>query len=204
MKVIGITGSIASGKSTVAAMLKNSNIFVIDADELARRASSVNSPGLAKIIQRFGRNVLEADGSLNRKALGAIVFNDPKALMDLEHILHPAIDSLRKLELARAEKEGYQVAVYMAPLLFEKNLEDQVDKTIVIIAPEEMLMERIIKRDGISRQEAQNRLRLQMNTEEKIKKADEIIENNGTIEELFTKLQNAWKRLSNIELFRHK
>lgn len=203
MKVIGLTGSIASGKSTVAAMLRNSKIIVIDADDLARQVTLQNSPCFSEIVKHFGPRVLSPDGNLNRKVLADIVFNNPKALRDLEKIIHPAIEVLRLEEIKRAQEEGREVVVYMAPLLLEKNIEAEMDKTILVIAPEELQINRLIERDGMSKEEAKKRLGIQLSNEEKMHRADEIIINDGTLAELFTKLQKIWKRLCNSELIEY-
>lgn len=200
MKVIGLTGSIGSGKSTVAAMLKNAHVPVIDADELARRVVLPNSPCLRQIVLRFGEGILLADKSLDRKKLGDLVFNDQEALADLEHIVHPAIEALRKSELADLQKQGHQVVVYMAPLLFEKKLENQVDKTIAVVASEEKQLERLMRRDNMREKDARLRLAIQMSAQEKMSKADEIIINDASLEDLFSQLQKVWMRLCNNEL----
>ncbi|HXW60621.1 MAG TPA: dephospho-CoA kinase, partial [Myxococcota bacterium] len=183
-----------------ATMLKNAKIYVIDADELARRVQAPGMPAFFEMVGRFGVDVLKPDGSLDRAKLANIVFNDSSALSDLENIVHPKIEQLRLEEMARLEKEGHEVVVYMAPLLFEKQLHKKLDKTILIVAKEEVLIERMAKRDGFSQEEAKRRLALQMSNEEKMAYADEIIENSGTIDELFNQLQIVWKRLCNVLL----
>lgn len=203
MKIIGLTGSIASGKSTVATMLQNAQVCVIDADELARQVVVPGTPAFQQIVTRFGKEILKSDGSLDRTRLANVVFNERQALLDLENIVHPAIEALRMLELARLKKEGHSVVVYMAPLLFEKNLEHLLDKTILVVTKEEVLLERMAQRDGFDRDEALKRLRLQMSTEAKMARADEIIENNGTKEDLFIQLQKVWMRLCNELLVKH-
>jgi len=199
MKIIGLTGSIGSGKSTVAAMLREHNIPVIDADELAREAL-FETGVLDKIRERFGDRIFLDSRTINRKRLGEIVFAHKQALIDLENIIHPEVEKLYNKKLEELKKHNYQVIFYMVPLLFEKNLQNRVDKTLLIIASEETLLERIAKRDSLTKQEARLRLRAQMSNEEKISKADEIIENNGTVDELFCKLKLVCSRLCNIIL----
>jgi dephospho-CoA kinase len=200
MKIIGLTGSMGSGKSTVAEMLKQANIPIIDADELARRATALKSYGLQQIVNRFGEKVLLADQSLNRALLGKLVFNDKAALQDLENIVHPAIEALRADLFRELKSQGHEIIVYMAPLLFEKELEGSCDKTLLIVSPKELALSRVKERDGLSEEEIEKRLRHQMSDEEKIAKADEVIINDGTIESLFQKLKEAWKRLCDREL----
>lgn len=199
MIVIGLTGSMGSGKSVVASLLRDANVPVIDADELARRITTEPSPVLEQIRARFGTSVFNADQSLNRKALAEIVFQDKKALADLESITHPAIEALRQKELEKLAK-SHKVAVYMAPLLIEKNLSQGIDKTILVVASEELMLKRIHLRDGLNEHEARLRLNAQLSTQEKMKRADAIIENNGTVEELFMQLKIIWPRLCKMEL----
>lgn len=200
MKVVGLTGGMGSGKSTIAAMLLKAHIPVIDADELARLVTSRGSEGLKLIIERFGDSVLERDQSLNRLALGKIVFNDPAALGDLENIVHPAIEKLRTEFLSKLRSQGHDIAVYMAPLLFEKGLEYACDKTLLVMAPKEQALARIKLRDSLSEEQIKKRLAFQMSDQEKMAKADEIIINDSSKEDLFLKLQSTWKRLCDREL----
>ncbi len=200
MMVIGLTGSMASGKSTVAHMLKKAKVPVIDADDLARRVCDISSPCLQKIVEKFGADILKPDGSLNRSALGNIVFNNPQALKNLEAILHPAIHQLYLEELTSLKKQGEPIAVYMAPLLFEKKLDGLFDKTILVKAPEHLLLKRATLRDKISADEASKRLNQQMSNKEKALLADEIIDNNGTKEELFMQLKKVWQKITKMEL----
>ncbi len=200
MMLIGLTGSMASGKSTVAAMLKKAKVPVIDADDLARRVCDISSPSLKKIVEKFGSGVLNQDGSLNRSALGAFVFNDQRALKELEEILHPAIHQLYLEELTYLKDKGERIVVYMAPLLFEKKLETSFDKTILVTAPDAVLLKRAAKRDNMSYDEANKRLSQQMSTQQKALIADEIINNNGTKEELFMQLKEVWQKIAKMDL----
>lgn len=199
MMVIGLTGGIGSGKSTVATMLLNANIPVIDADKLARELTEKSSEANKEIAQKFGE-VFFADGSLNRAKLAAQVFSDPKKLLELENILHPKIEDLRKSRLAKLEKEGYKVAIYMAPLIFEKGLEKNLDQVILVVADGNIKLSRITKRDNLSHEEAKRRINAQMRDEEKRSKAHVVIENNGSLSELYQKLSLAFKEISGIDL----
>jgi dephospho-CoA kinase len=199
MIVIGLTGGIGSGKSTVASMLTKAHIPVIDADILAREASA--EPKILEHIKaRFGKGVFNSDNTLNRSALAHIVFNDKNLLYDLEQIIHPEIQKLFREKYEFFKKKKYKIIVYMVPLLFEKKLEDRVDKILLVIASAEKQINRIINRDGLNHEEAKLRLAAQMTNEEKIAYADEIIENNGSLDELFCQLQKAWLRLCNMDL----
>lgn len=200
MMLIGLTGSMASGKSTVAAMLRKAQIPVIDADDLARQVCKPGSPVLKKIVEKFGLAILDSDGSLNRGALATLVFDNPNSLKNLEEIVHPAIHHLFLLEVSKLKEQKVSVAVYMAPLLFEKNLDPLFDKIILVTAPENILLDRVIKRDNMTLSQAKKRLKQQLSTEEKALRADEIIDNSGTKEELFMQIKNVWKKLGNKEL----
>ncbi|MCA9508650.1 MAG: dephospho-CoA kinase [Myxococcales bacterium] len=189
MMIIGLTGSFASGKSTVAEFLIKAHVPVIDADELARSVCSPGSMCLKKIVSTFGPNILNANLSLNRKALASIVFNDQEQLEKLEAIVHPAVHQLFLEELKKHKAHKESVVVYMAPLLFEKNLELHFDKIILITAPQQKMIKRAMVRDDISYEEAKRRLERQMPNSEKIMKADEIIDNSGTKDDLYLKIK---------------
>jgi dephospho-CoA kinase len=197
--VIALTGSIASGKSTAAQMLKSAQIPVIDADLLARELTKLNSPALKEIGCNF-KDVLNSDGSLDRKKLAQIVFNDPKKLTELENILHPKIEDLRKLYLSKLEKDGYKNVVYVAPLIFEKKLEKNFDKVILITASLDKIIKRIEERDGLGIIDAKKRIDAQMSDEKKRSLADVVIENNGSLLELYQKLTIVFKKICGITL----
>jgi dephospho-CoA kinase len=200
MIVIGLTGGIASGKSTAAALLRHANIPVIDADHLARLAVDIGSDGLGQIVDIFGPEILMPDLSLNRAMLGQIIFKDPKSLKKLEDILHPEIRRLCLMELNSLRRAGHKVAVYMAPLLFEKDLHHEMDKTLLIVADESLRRARMSVRDHLSLDEIENRLNAQLRDNIKIPLADEIVINNGTKSELYKNLSYAWQRLTNMKL----
>jgi dephospho-CoA kinase len=184
MRVIGLTGGIASGKSTVGRLLAERGIPVIDADQLARRAVAPGSPALARIASRFGVGVIATDGTLDRAALARIVFADAGERRDLEAILHPAIAALAEAELAALRAEGRPVAVYMAPLLIEAGLTDRVDEVWVVYADRETQICRMMARDGATREEAEARLAAQLPMKEKIRHGRIVIDNRGTEDEL--------------------
>lgn len=200
--VIGLTGGIASGKSTVAAMLRKANIPVIDADQLARDLTQKQTPALKQIALCFGNEILNADGSLNRSKLAKIVFSDPNKLKELEGILHPMIEALRLKQLAELKKNNNEVVVYMAPLIFENGIQNKLDKTLLITADQELVIKRIKERDGLDTKDAQSRIQAQMNDEEKKALADAVIENNGSLADLLEKLVKAFKELCGIDLLR--
>lgn len=189
MKVIGLTGGIASGKSAVTNILKKRfNFVVIDADQLARQAVEVGSPGLQKIVDTFGEGSLTEAGELNRFKLGEIIANDDQARKKLNAIVHPEVQKIYDQEISIYESKGMPVIIYDCPLLFEANLQNTVDQTILVVANKEIRIKRIMERDGLNREQAQKRIDMQMPDEEKIALADVIIENNGSLDDLLISL----------------
>jgi len=188
MRVIGLTGGIASGKSSVARILAARGVPVIDADQLSRDVVLPGTPALDAIVALCGRGVLLGDGGLDRQALGARVFADPSLRRELEAILHPAIKVLAEERLGELRRCGAPVAVYMAPLLIEAGATDRVDEIWVVYVDRETQITRVMARDGISREESEQRLAAQMPMEEKAKHGRIVIDNRGTIGELEEKV----------------
>lgn len=185
MKVIGLTGGIASGKSAVTNILKKRyNYIVIDADQLARQAVELASPGLKKIVEVFGTGILTETGDLNRSKLGEIIANDEQARKKLNTIVHPEVQNIYNQEISHYQNQGIPLIFYDCPLLFETNLQNTVDTTIVVVADKEIRIKRIMERDGLNREQAQKRIDMQMPDEEKVALADTIIENNGSLDDL--------------------
>lgn len=196
MLLVGLTGGIASGKSTVGRMLAQAGVPVVDADLLAREAVLPGSAALTAIVARFGPGILLADGGLDRKRLGAIVFTDDAARRDLNAIVHPSVAALAMEKLGALRDAGHAVAVYEVPLLFESGLEGMMDKTLLVALPLDVQRARLMARDGISAAEADARIAAQLSLAEKRKRADVVIENDGTIEELARHLGEAWRELT--------
>lgn len=181
--IVGLTGGIASGKSTVTKQLKKLNIPVVDADVIAREVVQPKSKGLNALVKTFGQDILTAKGELDRKALGEIVFNDEAKRNRLNSILHPLIRE-RILEVkAEYEAEGHPVIVLDIPLLFETDYEKHCDEIMVVSVPREIQIDRLMKRDQSSKEEALSRINAQMPLAEKVAKADTVIDNSGTLEE---------------------
>jgi dephospho-CoA kinase len=178
VRLVGLTGGIATGKSTFARLLRERGLPVVDADELSGAAPRT-APVLAAVAGEFGPGFLTADGQLDRKKMGALVFSDPAARSRLEAILHPAIRSAMAEETARLAREGHPLAFYDTPLLYEAGLGDQVDCVVVIYAPRVEQLERVTRRDGLSWAEAQARLAAQLDIEEKARRADLVVDNTG-------------------------
>lgn len=194
--IIGLTGGIGSGKSTVASMLLVCGIPVIDADNIAR-ALTAKKTIIKAITQTFGDDILTKTGEIDRKKLGQIVFSNPKLLHKLENILHPKIEEARQQEITRLLNQGHEIIVYMAPLLLEKNLQSMVNKTIAVIADVSIAKKRIKHRDHLSDLDIAQRMKSQLSNEERVKLADAIIDNNGTIDELLVKLEQCWLKITN-------
>ncbi len=183
MRRIGLTGGIGSGKSTVAAMLAEAGIPVVDADQLARAAVAPGTPGLEAVRARFGPGILDAGGALDRPALGRLVFADAAARRDLEAIVHPEVARLSQAAFAELEAEGHPAAVYDVPLLFETGREGEFDMTVVVSAPPAEQRARIQARDGTDAEAAQARIDAQMPLAEKVRRADLVIDNGGSLQE---------------------
>src|SRR6185369_10389421 len=154
IKVIGLTGGIATGKNSVARFFAERGIPVIDADQLAREAVQPGSPALEQVIALFGRELLAHDGSLNRKRLGALIFSDPEKRRRIEGILHPEIRKIAEGLIAQAASSGHRRLIYMAPLLIEAGATDRVDEIWVVTVRPEIQLERLMRRDGVSHEEA--------------------------------------------------
>lgn len=185
MLVLGLTGGIASGKSTVSRILARLGAEIIDLDELVHELERPGSQCFEQIVNAFGRQFLKPDGSLDRRKLGRVVFGNLQALARLNAIVHPAVIDLvkEKIEARRRSANPPQVLVIDAPLLIEAGMVPLVDTVWVVKVDESTQMERLIARDHLSLTEALNRIRAQMPLEEKIKYADVIIDNSGSMED---------------------
>ncbi len=192
-RVIGLTGGIASGKSTVAAMLRELGARVIDADAIAREVVEPGQPALAEIAAAFGPEVLGPDGRLDRKRLGAIAFADPDRRRALNAITHPRIaaEAARRLDAARAE--GAPAVVYEAALIVENGLHLGMDGLIVVAAPPEVQRARLMARDALDEEAVGQRLAAQAALEAKLAVADWIIDNTGPVEQTRAQVEAAWR-----------
>lgn len=194
MRIIGLTGGIASGKSSVARLLEERGVPVIDADQLAREAVLPGSPALERIAAAFGREVIRDDGTLDRKRLGGLVFADADKRRQLENIIHPEIRRLGEEQIERAAVAGQRVLVYMAPLLIEAGAVDRVDEIWVVTVRPEIQLQRLMARDGIDRAAAQRIIDSQMPLAEKAAHGRVLIDNSGTPQETRQLLADIWKK----------
>ncbi len=193
--IIGLTGNIATGKSTISAMFKNTyHIPVIDADIVSRQVVEPGETAYQQIIETFGEEVIQEDQTINRKKLGEIIFQDDRARQKLNAIVHPAVRTRMEKEKNDQLEAGATSVVLDIPLLFENNLTYLVDRTIVVYADEKTQLERLIDRNQLTEKEARNRMNSQMNIKEKVRKADAVIDNNGTVEHSADQLKDILNR----------
>lgn len=198
MVVIGLTGGIASGKSTISALLKKMGAKIIDADEIAREIVQPGSPTLLEIEQRFGSELINQDGSLNRKALGEKVFRDSSLVKELNSITHPRIKNLTENIIRDIyETDPEAIVVIDAPLLLEANMESLVDEIWVAAVDEKIQVKRIMERDRLSATEALARINNQLPLSEKIKKADRVIDTGCSWHETQLIVKNYWTSITN-------
>lgn len=196
MILIGLTGGIASGKSTVAGMLEEKGAYLIDADRLAKEAVEPEQPAWQEIVNWLGEDILLPDKNLNREKLANLVFNDKRMLEKLNKIVHPWVGS-RFIEKAEEIKEADPggVIIYDIPLLIEAGLQKTVDLVLLVYVPREVQVERLIRRDGLSAADAARRLRAQMPLEEKKKYAHTVIDNSGSLAETARQVDSFWEKM---------
>lgn len=173
---VGLTGGIASGKSTAAKFFGALGVPILDSDSIAREVVEPGQPPLERLVERFGRGILTSDGHLNRPALRDIVFSDPKARADLENLTHPAIGAALE---ARSAAAGGPYQILVIPLLVEKNLGSHVDRVLVVDCGEELQLKRLHARDGSTRAQAQAILAAQASRAARLKAADDVIKNDA-------------------------
>ena len=186
MKWVGLTGGIASGKSTVAKIILEAGFPVIDADQVARDVAAPGSPGLAQIVSKFGSQILNSKGELDRQKMATAVFGDKNKLLELESILHPLIRQQVQNQKKRLQDQNHSIAFYDVPLLFEKNMQKDFNEIILVTTSREKQLARMLKRDGFKLEEAEARLKNQIPLAEKESQASRIIYNNGSLEDLKT------------------
>jgi dephospho-CoA kinase len=195
MLKVGLTGNIAAGKSTVARIWRSLDATVVDADVLSRQAVEPGTQALARIAEEWGDEVVEAGGGLDRAALRRIVFADPSARERLEAIVHPAVAELREEAYRAAEARGERVVVADIPLLFEVGLADDFDAVVLVDAPEEVRLARLVGDRGMDPEEARRMIAAQMPSELKRARADFVISNTGTLMELDRRSREVWTEL---------
>ena len=182
-KIIGLTGGIASGKSTVSNWLISQGYPVVDADIAARKVVEPGMPALREITEAFGNDMLLEDGKLDRKKLGSVIFADEEKRHTLNAIVHPAVREWMRQETDRAFENGASIVIMDIPLLFESKLTHMVEETILVYVSEETQLKRLMERDGYSESDALARIQAQMPIDDKRKLADYVVDNNGMISE---------------------
>ena len=205
MKVIGLTGGIASGKSTVSQFLEELGAVIIDADKVGHEAFESDTESFGEVVDAFGKEILTPDGEIDRQKLGRVVFSDPKALAKLNNIVHPRIYDLVKSRLEDYRRRGVKVVVLEMPLLVEvplsmkagqPTLSDELDEVWVTVAPEAVVLQRLGKKAGLSEPEARARIRSQLPSEERLKRADVVIDTDCGLDELKARVAKLWQALA--------
>jgi dephospho-CoA kinase len=195
MLLIGLTGNIGSGKSTVAQLLSERGATIIDADVLSRRAVEVGTAAYRSIAERWGTSILAPDGAIDRDALRRIVFSEPKQLEQLNKIVHPAVERMRVALVEQARQRGDRVVVCDIPLLFEKKMTGRFDRILLVDAPRPVRLERLVRERGLRETEAMDMIVAQMPAELKRARADFVIDNDDTLTELDRRVAEVWTAL---------
>jgi dephospho-CoA kinase len=196
MLVVGLTGNIGSGKSTVAQMLSERGATIIDADVLARRAVEAGTAAYERIVARWGSEIVAPDGQLDRAALRRVVFADHEQLEELNQIVHPEVERLRNRLVEQARKRGDRVVICDIPLLFERHMTDRVDRIVLVDSHRAIRLERLVKDRGLRETEAMDMIAAQMPAELKRARADYVIDNDGTLTQLERKVQDVWSAIT--------
>lgn len=195
MLLVGLTGNIGSGKSTVAQMLSERGATIIDADVLARRAVEHGTAAYDKIVARWGQAILTPDGHLDRAALRRIVFGDHEQLEELNQIVHPEVERLRTRLVEQARKRADRIVICDIPLLFERHMTDRFDRIILVDAHRAVRLERLVKDRGLNETEAMEMIAAQMPAELKRARADFVLDNDGTLTHLERRVHDVWTTL---------
>jgi dephospho-CoA kinase len=205
MKIIGLTGGVGSGKSTVSQFLAELGAVIIDADKVGHEALKPDTEIWRDVVSAFGNQILTPDGEIDRRKLGRIVFGNPEALARLNDIIHPRIYNMVKAQIEECRRQGVKVVVLEAPLLIdvpllmkagEPSLLDEVDEVWVTIAPESIVLRRLKEKFGLSEPESLARIRSQLSSEERIRHADVVINTDCSLGELKQKVKGLWQRVA--------
>lgn len=196
--ILGVTGGIASGKSLVTEIFRSLGALVVSADELAREAVLPGSETLYRLVGQFGRDILQADGSLDRKTLAERVFTNAGAREALNRITHPAIAALAEKRLQELSQQAGRLVVYEAPLLFEAGADKRVDAVLVVRVDEPLQIERLMRRNGLTEGQARARIAAQMPQAEKVARADYVIDNSGSPEATSEQVRKIFRHLGTL------
>ena len=195
MKVIGLTGGIGSGKSTVSQLLAELGAVILNADEIGHEAFTPDSEGWRQVVAAFGRQILTPDDNIDRQKLGEVVFSNPESLSRLNQIMHPRIYDMVKARLEEHRRQGTRVVVLEAPLLLEAGWTSLANEVWVTTAPEATVLQRLEERSGMSPVESLARIRAQLSSTERVKHADVVIDTDCDLDELRSRVKELWQRL---------
>jgi dephospho-CoA kinase len=195
MFLVGLTGNIGSGKSTVAQLLSERGATIIDADVLARRAVEQGTEAFRAIVERWGTSIVALDGMLDRGALRRIVFSDPAELEQLNAIVHPEVERMRGALVEQARQRGDRLVVCDIPLLFERRMTDAFDRIVLVDAPRPVRLERLVRERGLRETEAMEMIVAQMPAELKRARADFVIDNEASLTQLDARVAEVWSAL---------
>lgn len=196
MRVVGLTGGIGTGKSTVSAMLRDLGATVIDADEATRAVQAPGSEGLRRLVEEFGEGILTPDGELDRARLAGIAFEDAGARARLNAIVHPLVRQWMAERQQEAVERGDRLVVLDIPLLFEARGAGAFETVLLVYAPDEVALRRLVEQRGMREEAARSRMAAQLPIEEKRRLATHVIENTGTPEELRARVERVWRELA--------
>jgi len=194
MKIIGLTGGIGSGKSTVARFLAEQGAVILDADAVGHEALKSNSEVQEQVMATFGRDIVTTSGEIDRKKLGEVVFSSPEARDRLNRIMHPPMFDMAKTRLTEYQRQGVAIVILEAPLLVEAGWTPLVDEVWVTVAPEAAIIRRLRERTGLSEAESQARIQAQLSSAERIKHADVVIDTDCSLDELRLRIKELWQR----------
>lgn len=193
MRIIGLTGGIACGKSTVSYHLRELGARILDADAIAHALMAPGGKLYELYLDRFGEGILQPDATLDRRAIGRIVFSDPAERAWMDSVAHPMVRSTMTRELEEAREYGTRIAVLDVPLLFEAGWQDFADENWVVAVDEKTQLRRLMKRDACTEEAARGRIRAQMLLEEKIRLADVVIDNGKSVDHTYAQVDKLWK-----------
>ena len=195
MKVIGLTGGIGSGKTTVSQCLAELGAIILDADKLGHEAYKPDTEAWREVVATFGRQILTPSGEIDRKKLGEIVFSNPESLSRLNQIMHPKMYDMMKAQIEGYRQQGVAVVVLEAAILIEANWTSLADEVWVTVAPEDKVLKRLKEQRGLDEEQTLARIRSQLSAEERAQHADVIINNEGDLDEVKAKVKELWARL---------
>ncbi len=196
MKVIGLTGGIGSGKSTVSKLIEEMGAVILDADKVGHEAYTPDSQTWREVVAAFGDEIVAEDRSIDRRKLGAIVFADPAALERLNGIMHPRMFDMMKLKLDALREQGTSIVILEAAILIEANWTPLADEVWVTVASEPVVVARVKERTGLPEEQIRSRIRSQLSNEERVRHADEVISNDGSLDELRAAVAGLWQKLT--------